>query len=155
MGINILYIAIPLTSVIAAQLLRHAFEMRRENKYREMFGSVFWAVVPFGVSSLVWARTGPDMYAQNLTLGLLGAAIGACALIWIGYVVRGPDAQAQTTTGGAQPQVSISGGGNVVSIGQIGGITAKIVTINPPLKPELRIIEKSELNNYRLTPVGS
>jgi hypothetical protein len=147
MGINILYIAIPLASVIAAPFLRHAFEMRKENKYREMFGSVFWAAIPFGVSSLLWARTGPVMFAQNLTLGLLGAVIGACALIWIGYVVRGPEAQTQTTTGGTQPQVSISGGDNVVSIGQIRGITAKIVTINPPLKPELRIIEKSEINN--------
>jgi hypothetical protein len=146
MGINILYIAIPLASVIAAAFLRHAFEMRKEDKYREMFGSVFWAAIPFGVSSLLWARTGPVMFTQNLTLGLLGAVIGACALIWIGYVIRGP-AQTQTTTGDTQPQVIISGGDNVVSIGQIGGITAKIVTINEPLKPELRIIEKSEINN--------
>ena len=87
------------------------------------------------------------MYAQNFTLGLLGAVIGACALIWIGYVVRGPEAQAQTTIGGAQPPVSISGGDNVVSIGQIGGITARIVTINPPMHPELRILEKSEIDN--------
>jgi hypothetical protein len=147
MGTSILYIALP--SVIAAAFLRHSFEMRRENKYREMFGSVFWSAVPFGISSLLWVRIeAPVMYAQNLTLGILGAVIGAFGLIWVGYVIRGSDdAQAQTTPDGIQPQVSISGGDNVVSIGQIGGITAKTVTINPPLKPELRIIEKSEINN--------
>jgi hypothetical protein len=62
-------------------------------------------------------------------------------------ILRGPEAQAQTTVGGAQPPVSISGGGNVVSIGQIGGITARIVTINPPMRPELRILERSEIDN--------
>jgi hypothetical protein len=149
MGTSILYIALPLASVIAAAFLRHAFEMRMENKYREMSGSVFWAAVPFGISSLLWTRIeAPVMYAQNLTLGILGAVIGASGLIWAGYVVRGPDdAHAQTTTSGAQPPMIISGGDNVVSIGQIGGITARVVTINPPARPELRILEKSVIDN--------
>jgi len=87
------------------------------------------------------------MYAQNFTLGLFGAIIGASALIWAGYVVRGSDAQAQTTISGAKPQVDISGGDNVVSIGQIGGITARVVNINPPAHPELRILGKTETDN--------
>jgi SAM-dependent methyltransferase len=38
----------------------------------------------------------------------------------------------------------ITGGDNVVSIGQIGGITARTVTVNPPLAPELRILGREE-----------
>lgn len=48
---------------------------------------------------------------------------------------------------GNRPQVNISGGENVVSVGQIGGITARVVTINPPLQPELRILGKAEVDN--------
>lgn len=43
--------------------------------------------------------------------------------------------------------MNISGGENVVSVGQIGGITAREVTINPPLQPELRILAKAEVDN--------
>jgi hypothetical protein len=46
-----------------------------------------------------------------------------------------------------QPQVNISGGENVVSVGQIGGITARLLTINPPLQPELRILGKAEMDD--------
>jgi hypothetical protein len=56
-------------------------------------------------------------------------------------------AQGSPTTGGSQPQVTISGGDNVVSFGQIGGITARVVTINPSRRPELRILGKSEMVN--------
>jgi len=45
------------------------------------------------------------------------------------------------------PQVVISGGDNVVSFGQIGGITARVVTINPPTNPELRILGRTETDN--------
>jgi hypothetical protein len=40
--------------------------------------------------------------------------------------------------------VTIIGGDNVVSFGQISGITAKTVTINVPFKPELRILDRHE-----------
>lgn len=46
------------------------------------------------------------------------------------------------------PPVNITGGDNVVSVGQIGGITAREVTvINPPTVPELRILSREDINN--------
>ena len=45
-------------------------------------------------------------------------------------------------------QVTITGGDNVVSVGQIGGITARTVTvINPPVTPEMRILGRQDVDN--------
>jgi hypothetical protein len=52
-----------------------------------------------------------------------------------------PNNQSQT------PYVNITGGDNVVSIGQISGITARVVNINPPITPELRILGTTEIDN--------
>jgi hypothetical protein len=52
-----------------------------------------------------------------------------------------PNDQSQT------PYVNITGGDNVVSIGQISGITARVVNINPPITPELRIFGTTEIDN--------
>src|SRR5262245_25897352 len=52
-----------------------------------------------------------------------------------------PNNQSQT------PYVNITGGDNVVSIGQISGITARVVNLNPPITPELRIIGTTETDN--------
>jgi hypothetical protein len=44
--------------------------------------------------------------------------------------------------------VNIIGSDNVVSVGQIGGITARVVTvITPPLAPELRILGRQDVEN--------
>jgi hypothetical protein len=79
----------------------------------------------------------------------LGALIGGSFLLGLGEWIRPTTANAQApmTSNRNPPPVNISGGDNVVSIGQIGGITARIVTINPPMRPELRILEKSEIDN--------
>jgi hypothetical protein len=43
------------------------------------------------------------------------------------------------------PIVNVTGNDNVVSVGQIGGITARTVTIiEQPLKPELRILVRED-----------
>jgi hypothetical protein len=45
-------------------------------------------------------------------------------------------------------QVTITGGDNVVSVGQIAGITARTVTvINPPVMPELRMLGRQDADN--------
>ena len=96
--------------------------MRKEKNYREMIGSVFWALIPFGVICLMWAsnRDSP-MYAQNFVLGLVGAAIGASAFIYGGYVFRPPIANAQTQNQVPGMPSSIINNQEIVTQGQSGG----------------------------------
>jgi hypothetical protein len=63
--------------------------MRYEKNYREMVGSVFWGIAPFAIVLLAGAATGDlPMRIQNITLGIVGAAIGATGLIYLGYFAR-------------------------------------------------------------------
>jgi hypothetical protein len=89
MGTGILFLLVPLSIAIFGQLLRTALEFKTAKRYREMWGTLFWALVPFGLSCLVWAALGDStMIARNATLGVVGAIIGASAFIWSGYVIR-------------------------------------------------------------------
>jgi hypothetical protein len=74
--------------------IRHALEMKKALNYREMWGTLFWACAPFGISCVIWAATSDSpVVVRNITLGLVGAAIGAAGLIWVGYVISGPTRQ--------------------------------------------------------------
>jgi hypothetical protein len=90
---------------------------------------------------------------------LVGLAVGAFVFVVIPLLIRvaGPSVDAQVTTtptpGGNMTTptppispVNITGGDNVVSIGQIGGITARTV-INQAVKPELRIVSRQGVDN--------
>jgi hypothetical protein len=127
-----LAITLPLSLAVFGVIANHAREMYRDGKYREMFGALFWAIVPLSLFCLFWVcNEGPSAMLRNISLGLLGAAAGACALIWIGYYVHGP---AEAQTGGAQ--TTTPGGGSVGnSTNQQGGITGGTVIINPAPSP--------------------
>jgi hypothetical protein len=111
-GAGILTIIIALAGAIAAPFLRHVFELRKEKKYREMAGSLFWGLLPFGAASLVWTAIGDSPMAwNNLLLGVVGAAIGAAGFIFLGYVVSDQRAAAQSSqvsSGGSPPNNSTS-----------------------------------------------
>jgi hypothetical protein len=86
-----LALAIAIFGVVA----NHAREMYRDKKYREMFGTLFWAFVPIAMFSLFWiANENPSIMMRNITLGFIGAVLGASALIWAGYVWRSSVAKA-------------------------------------------------------------
>jgi hypothetical protein len=88
-----LVLAIAVFGVIA----NHAREMYRDKKYREMAGALFWATTPIAIFCLFWiANEHPTDMARNVTLGFIGALLGAAALIWGGYVVRDISANAQS-----------------------------------------------------------
>jgi hypothetical protein len=132
MGTGILSIALPIAVVIAAPFFRNVFDMRREKNYREMVGSVFWGVVPFGVICVIWAASGDSpVRAQNMVLGLVGAAIGASGMIWVGYFVRDMSAKAEppgpSSSGPASTQMGAVNNQGIVTQGQFGNNTI----INP------------------------
>jgi hypothetical protein len=154
MGSGTLAIITAFAGILAAAFLRHAFDMRKEQKYREMAGSIFWAMVPLGVVCLIWAQTTGDapMWVQNALLGCIGAAIGASAFVWLGYIVRPTAAVAQTDKPAQVAQ-------NVTSYNQSGGITAGTVNIgggraefNDQLKADL--LQKLPKGNVQLKTIG-
>lgn len=119
-----------------------------------MFAPTYWgrlaACLLFAVAG-VWGCAAIYIWSRRMARWTVGgrlALAGSVAidviltagLIWFAF----PKAEAQPP---AAPQVTITGGDNVVSVGQIGGITARVVTINPPLRPEFRILDKSDLVN--------
>jgi hypothetical protein len=139
-----------------AVCLRFALQMLVDHKYRDSAVWFFWSFLPVLVVCLVLVGRGDPVMSdmtRNIILGLVGAALGSSVAIWAGYVIVATVASAQITGATVpdaksdHPQITISGGDNVVSVGQIGGITARVVTINPPMKPELRIIGRTETDN--------
>jgi hypothetical protein len=159
MGTGTLAIITAFAGILAAAFIRHAFDMRKEQKYREMVGAVFWGMLPLGVVCLVWAATGDSpMRLQNSLLGLVGAAIGASAFVWLGYVVRPADAQTEKTTP-VQNDKPAQVAQNVTSYNQSGGITAGTVNIgtgraefNDQLKADL--LQKVPKGNVQLQTIG-
>jgi hypothetical protein len=110
MGTSTLALVTAFAGIFAAAFLRHAFDMRKEQRSREMAGSIFWGLTPLGIVCLIWAATGDSpMRIQNAVLGCFGAAMGAAALIWLGYVVRPADAQKTSLEKPTQPfQASVA-----------------------------------------------
>src|SRR5690348_13965755 len=91
-----LVVAIALSGIIG----NHARDMYKEKKFREMYGAIFWAVLPIAVFAIFWVATeDPPVMARNIVLGIIGAALGAVSLIWGGYVVRDWSASAQPQQG--------------------------------------------------------
>ncbi len=129
MGSGTLAIVTAFAGILAAAFLRHAFDVRKEQKHREMAGSIFWGTLPLGVVCLVWAAMGDSpMRIQNSLLGFIGAAIGASAFVWFGYVVRPADAQTEKTASMLNDKPA-QVAQNVTSYNQSGGITAGTVNI--------------------------
>jgi len=122
-------IGLALAVAVFGVIANHARDMYRDRKYREMFGTLFWATFPIAVFGLFWAvNEDPSVMARNITLGIIGAAMGAFGLIWIGYFSQNMAVKAQTPS--TAPPATNPGG--VSSTGQQGGITAGSVTINNP-----------------------
>ena len=98
------------------------------------------------VAIFVWGRgmtTWTRQRRLNLAAAVAADVILTAGLIWFAL----PMAQAQAPPS-AVPRVTITGGNNVVSVGQIGGITAREVTINnPPVRPQFRILGKTDVTN--------
>jgi hypothetical protein len=108
-----------------------------------------------GVVGFMWLIHTPTSTLWRVVAGLgIGVAVFVVIpqLIRIAWPQGGLRAQIVTIPPDNPPPASsapitITGGDNVVSVGQIGGITARTVTINPPMHPEFRILEKKESNN--------
>jgi len=117
---------------------------------------MFWYAgggLPLAVATIFLAQSGDlSMWQQRILLAVIGAVIGGAALVGVGELAHPTSAKAQTPrlavpANDSPPPVTITGGDNVVSIGQIGGITARTVTINPPNVPELQILSRDETDN--------
>jgi hypothetical protein len=96
---NTSVIGLALAVAVFGVIANHARDMYRDKKYQEMAGTLFWAVVPIAIFSAFWiANENPSIMARNIILGMIGAVLGTCALIWIGYLVGGPGTGVQTLT---------------------------------------------------------
>jgi hypothetical protein len=139
-------------AALAFLTIAHTRAMKMKEQSR-IASEMFWyagGLLPLALVCAFLASNGElPMIPQRILLFLVGALLGGATLVGIGEWVHPGStvAQGSPTTAGSQPQMTINGGDNVVSIGQIGGITARVVTINPPLQPELRILGKSEMVN--------
>jgi hypothetical protein len=145
-----------LAGVATAILFAGWFGMRLERRYKPAAVFFVLGMVPLVAIDIAWAAVTTEHLGSRLVVsGLIGAFAGACLLIAatesLRWLVTGAEAQSVPPNAGppalptqTPPPVTITGGDNVVSIGQIGGITARTVTVNPPLKPELRILGRED-----------
>jgi hypothetical protein len=123
-------ILIPLSLAFLGLFGKFSFDMRQDRNYR---GSWFWAaaaVLP-GLLGAIYLTSDPTMTValRSAILGTLGAAVGACVAVWIGYVISQP-VSAQVTPGSAPPSptapppsVTIQGDNNIFNFGSAGNIT--------------------------------
>jgi hypothetical protein len=89
-------ILVPATLAWIALLGNHALAMRRDQRYRGSWGSLFWAFFPALLSAIyLTADRGVDMTVRNVVLGVLGGAVGAIGAIWFGYFANDYWAQAK------------------------------------------------------------
>src|ERR1700730_14662634 len=78
---------------------KYALDMRRDHNYRASWGWALWAILPGFLPALYFASQGMPVNIRNITLGAIGAVAGACAAIWIGYMIAGSQVAATTTVG--------------------------------------------------------
>jgi hypothetical protein len=94
---------LPLSLAIFGLFGKYSFDMRRDHKYRESWAWACWAILPGFLSALYLTSEGVPVEVRNIALGSLGAAIGACAAIWLGYVIAGAGATSPPPTGVKSP----------------------------------------------------
>lgn len=98
MEVSSFAILIPFCIGWASLAGKQAFDVRKSHEYRSSWAWVFWAVLPVSGLALLWfANGGSEVTVRNVTLGLLGAVLGASALIWAGYALQHGTAKAQST----------------------------------------------------------
>jgi hypothetical protein len=87
---------------------------------------MFWiSAIGFGTLGAVWAANQEHLTAMNLSIAGVVGAVAAIALTWVLWQVEHPAmAQDLPAKSSDQSPVNIAGSGNVVSIGQTGGVTA-------------------------------
>lgn len=147
-----LVFGLAVTIAVFGVIANHAREMYKDRKYREMFGTLFWAVVPIAIFGLFWvANENPSTMARNIILGIIGAVLGGCALIWVGCRISGADVDAQKPS---QPPAvrdentnnqtgNVTNQQGIISQGQTGGTNT--ININPPTKNAGKPSAKDEL----------
>jgi hypothetical protein len=73
-----------------------------DRRCRRASGYLFWAATAIGLAATAWFATEEaSVLARNITLGLIGAAIGSAGLIWVGYATH--DAMAQQPLDSSTP----------------------------------------------------
>jgi hypothetical protein len=130
-----LAVLLPISLAAFGLFGKFAFDMRRDHNYAASWGWSILSILP-GFLSALYLISNPEISVplRNFILGSLGAALGACAAIWIGYLISGSVASAQPATTTPTPSVAPStlpqtptvnqGPGSAYSVGQQGGVTA-------------------------------
>ena len=151
-----------ITAAVVATAIGVGFGVPRDY-WTLAVGSFVLAGGMLGVVGFMWLVHTPTSLVLRIAAG---TALGLVVFVVIPLFIRAtwPPSAAQEQpvptpdSTPPLPQVTITGGDNVVSVGQIGGITARVVTINPPVQPEFRIIDKNDLDNadgsHTVTIVG-
>ncbi len=93
-----LAILLPISLTIFGLFGKFSLDMRRDHNYRASWAWGSWAILP-GFLSALYLAAGMPIEMRNITLGSLGAALGACVAIWLGYVIAGNQAVATPTLG--------------------------------------------------------
>jgi hypothetical protein len=122
-----LILALPVSLAVFGVLAKFGFDMKRDNKPRQMWGYFCWSVVPFAAVALMWAsQEGIAVGTRNIVLGIVGAAIGAAGLIWTGYLVEGrskehtPEPTAHASDVPQNAIGTVTGNSGVITQGQKG-----------------------------------
>jgi len=123
-----LFLALPVSIALFGVLAKFGFDMKRDNRPRQMWSYFCWSVAPFAVVALMWASQGGiAVETRNIVLGIVGAAVGAAVMIWAGYLFQGTGDQAHTEQSTASNPVKpqnnigdIKGNSGIITQGQQG-----------------------------------
>jgi hypothetical protein len=85
MGFGIFALLAALAIAVFGLFGRYALDLRKEQKYRQMWGAVFIAVLPVEAVLLLLAPFDQSaMILKLIALAICGAILGAAASLWAG-----------------------------------------------------------------------
>jgi hypothetical protein len=88
-----LFVAFPIGIAIFGVFAKFGFDMKRDEKPKQMWAWFCCSVIPIAVIAIIWSsQNGITMGTRNAVLGVVGAALGASLMIWLGYIFQSPNA---------------------------------------------------------------
>jgi hypothetical protein len=99
MGFGIFALLAALAVAIFGLFGRYALDAGKEQKYGQMWGAVFFAVLPVEAVLLLLAPVDQSaMIPKLIALAICGAILGAAASLWAGYRLMGSPQPGATTS---------------------------------------------------------
>lgn len=121
---SLISILFTLSTVFLAATIKAGIDMLHKQQLTWMWGYFSVGLIPLAITLIIWSRhEATDTMSKTILLGVIGAALGASGLIWVGKLVEGPNSKSAPISAVTEPVMKDAADGNApsTSIGSING----------------------------------